>query len=118
MNKSELSTNEKINELLKLYVDAYLGRKNIIDSTTDLKNYGVDNEKGKIYANQVLTLQAIIQEELAVFGLDLAKLLEQRGVKFVPGTLSELEKAYINNKVNNILALLTKFEEFKASKNQ
>ena len=71
-----MDNNQKIaNEILKIYANSYLERNNIVDSTTDLKNSGVVEEKGVLYGNQIFTLQTIIQEELKILGLDLNEIL-------------------------------------------
>ncbi len=116
MEQNKLNQKEVINELLKLLVDGYLKRKDLMDSEANLKKQGITNEKGKIYNNQVLILQQIIQDELNIFGLNLVDLVKQKGYVFKVGELSPLEQEYINNKVNNMLGFIDKFEERKNNK--
>ncbi len=115
---NKLSDNEQFNFIIQLLVDGYLKRKKQKSMAELLKEEGLEDRPGLIYGYHLEFIQLLIQEELGVFKVDLPTAVKESGEEFQVGKLSDLEKKYLTNKVNNTIGLLGVVRERELRKQQ
>ena len=112
----EFSDSNRVNFLIQMLVDGYLRRKEMSSMDELLKTEGIENKDGVIYGYHIEFVQLLIQEELSILGIDLQTVVEKNGSKFVAGQLSDFEKKYFTNKINNLIGVLDIVKEKIRSK--
>ena len=108
---SEMSKEKAINIIIQTLADAYLRRNKEPNMATLLAEKNVKDEDGVIYNAHIVVLQKMIDEELRIVGLNLEEEVNKTGEKFQLGVFSNYENKIMENKLNNVVALLSVVRE-------
>ena len=107
----EMSKEKAINIIIQTLADAYLRRNKEPNMATLLAEKNVKDEQGVIYNAHIVVLQKMIDEELRIVGLNLEEEVNKTGEKFQLGVFSNYENKIMENKLNNVVALLSVVRE-------
>lgn len=108
---SEMSKEKAINIIIQTLADAYLRRNKEPNMATLLAEKNIKDEDGVIYNAHIVVLQKMIDEELRIVGLNLEEEVNKTGEKFQLGVFSNYENKIMENKLNNVVALLSVVRE-------
>ena len=107
----EMSKEKAINIIIQTLADAYLRRNKEPNMATLLAEKNIKDEDGVIYNAHIVVLQKMIDEELRIVGLNLEEEVNKTGEKFQLGVFSNYENKIMENKLNNVVALLSVVRE-------
>lgn len=110
-NGSEMSKEKATNIIIQTLADAYLRRNKEPNMATLLAEKNIKDEDGVIYNAHIVVLQKMIDEELRIVGLNLEEEVNKTGEKFQLGVFSNYENKIMENKLNNVVALLSVVRE-------
>ncbi len=100
------SDSEQFNFMIQLLVEGYLKRKGQMSMSEALKQEGLEDKPGVIYGYHIEFVQMLMIEELNTLGIDLIGEVKKTGAEYVLGKLSDIEKKYLTNKINNMSGVI------------
>ena len=110
-NDSKMSKEKATNIIIQTLADASLRRNKEPNMATLLAEKNIKDEDGVIYNAHIVVLQKMIDEELRIVGLNLEEEVNKTGEKFQLGVFSNYENKIMENKLNNVVALLSVVRE-------
>lgn len=113
---NETDMNFKFNSMVQLLLEGFLKKKKLPDLKTSLNKANLEYKPGLLYVFHIELVQLMLQEELFLLGINLKDEVEKSGEKFQNGKLSELEKKYLTNKVNNLSGVMLFIQEKENNK--
>ena len=101
-----LSDTEKFNWFIQLLVAGYLKRKKMPPMSVILEKSNLENKPGVIYGCHIEYVQILMTEELSLIDKNLKEEIKKNNEEFKVGQLSNYEKKYLTNKIENLMGVV------------